>query len=281
MPACPWQAMLSPHCQIVLGMRIRIEHAGRRTAHYRPKIKCAWFLRDRMTARRVNIKRKAAALEAAEAQRRFQAETLGEAAQPAEGPNQDRFLQQLTGRVRSAPTWTALHRQPPAWLQLPLRHFRKTWLAQPAPWQGNVQVNACTERRPVQIEGGHVWPQDTETDKAQWACRATPKRRGRAAAPPSSKAKARDRDRARGRMVLLRHRALALGTSLGRRAVAAARTFRQTRGRQSGSIRLGPCWVIAAVSQAHLCWDAALIFSSHSGPYRCLASLKGISIYLT
>ena len=59
---------------------------------------------DSMTARRLNIKRKAAALEAAEAQRRFQAETLGEAAQPAEGPNQDCFLQQLTGRVRPART---------------------------------------------------------------------------------------------------------------------------------------------------------------------------------
>ena len=78
-----------------------------------------------MTARRLNIKRKAAALEAAEAQRRFQAETLGEAAQPAEGPNQDRFLQQLTGRVRSAPTQTTLQRQPPAELQLPLHHLRK------------------------------------------------------------------------------------------------------------------------------------------------------------
>lgn len=52
-----------------------------------------------MAARRVSIKQKAAALEAAEAQRRFQAETLGEAAQPAESPNQDRFVQQLTGRV--------------------------------------------------------------------------------------------------------------------------------------------------------------------------------------
>ncbi len=77
-----------------------------------------------MTARRVNIKRKAAALEAAEAQRRFQAETLDEAAQPAEGPNQDRFLQQLTGRVRSAPTQTALQRRLPDGLQLPLCHLR-------------------------------------------------------------------------------------------------------------------------------------------------------------
>ena len=54
----------------------------------------------RMSARRQAIKGRAAALEAAEAQRRFQAETLGEEAQPAEGPNQDRFVQQLTGRVR-------------------------------------------------------------------------------------------------------------------------------------------------------------------------------------
>ena len=53
----------------------------------------------RMSARRQAIKRRAAALDAAEAQRRFQAETLGEEAQPAEGPNQDRFVQQLTGRV--------------------------------------------------------------------------------------------------------------------------------------------------------------------------------------
>jgi hypothetical protein len=53
-----------------------------------------------MSARRQAIKRRAAALEAADAQRRFQAETLGEEAQPAEGPNQDRFVQQLSGRVR-------------------------------------------------------------------------------------------------------------------------------------------------------------------------------------
>ena len=52
-----------------------------------------------MAARRASIKQKAAALDAAEAQRRFQAETLGEAAQTAESPNQDRFVQQLTGRV--------------------------------------------------------------------------------------------------------------------------------------------------------------------------------------
>ena len=55
-----------------------------------------------MAARRISIKQKAAALDAADAQRRFQAETLGEAAQSAEGPNQDRFVQQLSGRV-SAP----------------------------------------------------------------------------------------------------------------------------------------------------------------------------------
>lgn len=60
--------------------------------------------RDRMAARRVSIKRKAAALDAAEAQRRFQMETLGEDAQAAEGPNQDRFVEQLTGRV-SAPSF--------------------------------------------------------------------------------------------------------------------------------------------------------------------------------
>ena len=47
----------------------------------------------------MSIKQKAAALDAAEAQRRFQAETLGGAAQAAESPNQDRFVQQLTGRV--------------------------------------------------------------------------------------------------------------------------------------------------------------------------------------
>ncbi len=56
-------------------------------------------MRARMAARRVSIKQKAAALDAADAQRRFQAETLGEAAQPAESPNQDRFVQQLSGRV--------------------------------------------------------------------------------------------------------------------------------------------------------------------------------------
>ena len=58
------------------------------------------FLNHRMTARRVSIRQKAAALDAADAQRRFQAETLGDAVQPAESPNQDRFVQQLTGRVR-------------------------------------------------------------------------------------------------------------------------------------------------------------------------------------
>jgi len=63
--------------------------------------------RDRMAARRVSIKRKAAALDAAEAQRRFQMETLGEDAQAAEGPNQDRFVEQLTGRV-SAPSFARL-----------------------------------------------------------------------------------------------------------------------------------------------------------------------------
>lgn len=55
----------------------------------------------RMEAKRQAIRHRAAALEAAEAQRRFQEATLGHQAEQAGGPNQDRFLQQLTGRVNS------------------------------------------------------------------------------------------------------------------------------------------------------------------------------------
>ena len=55
----------------------------------------------RMEAKRQAIKYRAAALDAAEEQRRFQEATLGRQAEQAGGPNQDRFLQQLTGRVRS------------------------------------------------------------------------------------------------------------------------------------------------------------------------------------
>ena len=198
------------------------------------KVECAWAVRDRMTARRLNIKRKAAALEAAEAQRRFQAETLGEAAQPAEGPNQDRFLQQLTGRVRSALNRTTSEEQPPAELQLPLHHLRQVTCAASA-LAGQLLSERMHRASPCRDQGRACLAPGPETDGAQWACRATPKRRGRAAAPPSSKAKARGR--ARGQMARLRHRARALGTSLGRRAAAAARTFRQTHGRQSGSIK--------------------------------------------
>lgn len=54
-----------------------------------------------MEAKRQAIRHRAAALEAAEAQRKFQEATLGRQAEEAGGPNQDRFLQQLTGRVHS------------------------------------------------------------------------------------------------------------------------------------------------------------------------------------
>ena len=50
---------------------------------------------------RLAIKQRAAALEAAEAARRFQQETLGEQAEQAGGPNVTRFVEQLSGRVRS------------------------------------------------------------------------------------------------------------------------------------------------------------------------------------
>ncbi|BDA49785.1 probable NADH dehydrogenase [ubiquinone] 1 alpha subcomplex assembly factor at N-terminal half [Coccomyxa sp. Obi] len=53
---------------------------------------------QQMEAKRQAIRHRAAALEAAEAQRRFQEATLGRQAEQAGGPNQDRFLQQLTGR---------------------------------------------------------------------------------------------------------------------------------------------------------------------------------------
>ncbi len=53
-----------------------------------------------MEAKRQAIRGRAAALDAAEAQRRFQEATLGQQAEQAGGPNQDRFVQQLTGRVR-------------------------------------------------------------------------------------------------------------------------------------------------------------------------------------
>ena len=50
---------------------------------------------------RLAIKQRAAALEAAEAARRFQQETLGEQAEEAGGPNVTRFVEQLSGRVRT------------------------------------------------------------------------------------------------------------------------------------------------------------------------------------
>lgn len=53
----------------------------------------------RMEERRQSIKHRAAALEAVEAQRRFQAESLGQQAEEASGPNMDRFVQQLSGQV--------------------------------------------------------------------------------------------------------------------------------------------------------------------------------------
>ncbi|CAL8464343.1 g3878 [Coccomyxa elongata] len=53
---------------------------------------------QQMETKRQAIRHRAAALEAAEAQRRFQEATLGRQAEQAGGPNQDRFLQQLTGR---------------------------------------------------------------------------------------------------------------------------------------------------------------------------------------
>ena len=122
-----------------------------------------------MTARRLNIKQRAAALEAAEAQRRFQAETLGEAAQPAEGPNQDRFLQQLTGRVRSAPAWTAVARQLPAWPQQSCHHQQNPCPVETAPWQANTPVNACNEPCPIMQNGRllHGRQQDSEPEQAQ------------------------------------------------------------------------------------------------------------------
>ncbi|KAK9904855.1 hypothetical protein WJX75_003869 [Coccomyxa subellipsoidea] len=55
-----------------------------------------------MEAKRQAIKHRAAALDAAEAQRRFQEATLGQQAEQAGGPNQDRFVQQLTGRGYAA-----------------------------------------------------------------------------------------------------------------------------------------------------------------------------------
>lgn len=57
----------------------------------------------RMEARRQAIRHRAAALEAAEAQRRFQEATLGQRGDQAGGPNMDRFVQQLTGRVHADP----------------------------------------------------------------------------------------------------------------------------------------------------------------------------------
>jgi hypothetical protein len=56
-----------------------------------------------MEARRQAVKQRAAALEAAEAHRRFQAESLGQHAEQASEPDVDRFMQQLTGRVRNTP----------------------------------------------------------------------------------------------------------------------------------------------------------------------------------
>ena len=55
----------------------------------------------RMEKGRLAVKQRAAALEAAEAARRFQQETLGEQAEEAGGPNVTRFVEQLSGRVRS------------------------------------------------------------------------------------------------------------------------------------------------------------------------------------
>ncbi|EIE18692.1 hypothetical protein COCSUDRAFT_68160 [Coccomyxa subellipsoidea C-169] len=55
-----------------------------------------------MEAKRQAIRGRAAALDAAEAQRRFQEATLGQQAEQAGGPNQDRFVQQLTGRGYAA-----------------------------------------------------------------------------------------------------------------------------------------------------------------------------------
>ena len=54
-----------------------------------------------MERSRIAIRQRAAALDAAEAARRFQQETLGQAgAEEAGGPNMGRFVEQLTGRVR-------------------------------------------------------------------------------------------------------------------------------------------------------------------------------------
>ena len=54
----------------------------------------------RMQRGRVAVRQRAAALDAAEAARRFQQETLGQAgAEEAGGPNMGRFVEQLTGRV--------------------------------------------------------------------------------------------------------------------------------------------------------------------------------------
>ncbi len=56
-----------------------------------------------MEAQREAVKQRAAALDVAEAQRRFQAESLGQQAEEASGPNTDRFVQQLSGSVGFAP----------------------------------------------------------------------------------------------------------------------------------------------------------------------------------
>ncbi len=60
-----------------------------------------WKFTRSMERGRLAIRQRAAALDAAEAARRFQQETLGQAAaEEAGGPNMGRFVEQLTGRVR-------------------------------------------------------------------------------------------------------------------------------------------------------------------------------------
>ncbi|KAK9868641.1 hypothetical protein WJX84_008892 [Apatococcus fuscideae] len=58
----------------------------------------------KMAHDRASVKEKAAILDAEDRKRRFQAESLGLAgAQPAEGPNMDRFVQQLTDQGVTQP----------------------------------------------------------------------------------------------------------------------------------------------------------------------------------
>ena len=131
-------------------------------------------------------------------------------------------------------------------------------------WLGSIPVDACTEPCPAQIEGGMFGTRTWRLTRRNVHAGLRPRggrepQRHRAARPGPETETDPESERCFSGIAPKRW---------GRAQAGERRRQQRLPGRHMGAKAVAlscPCWVIVAVSQAHLCWDHAIVFPAILG----------------